>query len=187
MISYKNPWLQSCKNNEISILETYDVLSKETIKCVKWFKDSLSDSDKLYFLTILTNVKIYLYRLEFIHNDFYFMQAKELGEDEELVPFECTYLWWLKIDHPAIYPKVIDLGKDKLVIHGEENQIWHVSIQRKLDAYFKNIEYQLSKNVIYDQKSDDGTIIDIYTDGKTARECKIILDNQSDFIRVKFT
>ena len=74
----------------------------------------------------------------------------------------------------------------KLVMYANQDEIWCISINRKLDAYYKNIEYSLSKSIIWSRDPNDySKLIDLhwYKWGNT--ECKVIMEGTKDFLRVK--
>ena len=85
--------------DEIQAFEGYSALKKESIRDVQWFEDSLTGNQKVFFLMVTSNIKVYLFRIEFPHNEFYFIQMKEDEEQkEELAAITYTYLCSLKIN-----------------------------------------------------------------------------------------
>ena len=86
---------------EIVILDSFGILEKEFIRKVKWFKDSLSEGDRVFFVVVVTNMKIYVYNLEFTLNDFWEHPVFDLFGGGNVIKAEAMvkykFLWSLKV------------------------------------------------------------------------------------------
>ena len=184
--------------DEIQAFEAYGALKKEVIRDIQWFEDALTGNQKVYFLFVTTNIKVYLYRIEFPHNEFYLLQIKELEEQkEQLAEVTWTFLCSLKVSQEwAESVKVIKLQNGnlvllifielKLVVYANKDEIWYISINRKLDAYYKNIEYSLTKNIVWKRDPNDRSkLIDLHWYKCNNTEWKVVMEGTKDFLRVK--
>lgn len=81
---------------------------------------------------------------------------------------------------------MIHIGNERLVMHVNQDQVWHLTINRKLDAYYKNIEYSLEKDIIWERSASLGSkFIDLVNEKGNKFECKLLLEGIKDFITLK--
>jgi len=167
--------------DEILALDAFGVLNQEVVRNIKWCSDSSSDEQKIYNLFITTNFKLYLLRIEFLNNEFYFIQMAEEGKNLQLLSI--TFLSSLKIEQEcdSRQIRVIDINSDRVVCHIQKNEIWQVDNKSS-----KNNKYLLDKQVLWKRPlHHKGKFIDLYNENHNAFEWKLMLEGEKDFTTIK--
>mmetsp|Transcript_32626 Transcript_32626/g.28886 ORF Transcript_32626/g.28886 Transcript_32626/m.28886 type:complete len:102 (+) Transcript_32626:784-1089(+) len=95
------------------------------------------------------------------------------GKETEQKPLVYTFLNSLKVEKECEISKIrsIPISKDRLIVHIEDDEIWQISIQRKLDSYYKNVEYSLIKHILWKRgKLDTRKFLEVHNDKGTDYE-----------------